>query len=64
MTGILLLAVAITIYFTPLFVAVRRNHPNTPAIVAVNLLLGWTFIGWVIAYVWAVTAIDTEKTYR
>jgi hypothetical protein len=40
------------IYFLPSIVAYgRKNH--TAAIVALNLFLGWTVIGWVIALVMA-----------
>jgi hypothetical protein len=34
-----------TIYFFPVFLASSRNHPNTGAIFALTLLLGWTFVG-------------------
>jgi hypothetical protein len=33
-----------------------RKHPNAGAIAVLNLLLGWTFIGWVIALVWSFTS--------
>jgi len=29
------------------------NNNNTHAIFVLNLFLGWTFIGWVLALVWA-----------
>jgi Superinfection immunity protein len=51
-TGLL----AFGIFFLPALVALRRNHPNAAAILALNLLLGWTFLGWVIALVWAMCA--------
>jgi Superinfection immunity protein len=47
------------IYFLPSFVASGRKHRNTVAIFALNFLLGWTFLGWVIALVWSLTS---EKT--
>ena len=37
----------------PTIVALLRRKHNTVAIFLVNLLLGWTFIGWVVALVWA-----------
>lgn len=48
--------VAIGVYFIPSFVAGGRNHRNANAILALNLLLGWTFLGWAIALIWALTA--------
>ncbi len=49
-------AVAVALYFLPLLVATTRNHVNMLAIGVLNLLLGWTLIGWVVALVWACTA--------
>ena len=43
------------IYFAPWIVAYYRNHNNTLAIAMLNLFLGWTFIGWVVALVWGCT---------
>jgi hypothetical protein len=56
-----LLALLVGIYFTPTFVAGGRGHPNTSAIVLLNLFLGWTFVGWVVALVWSVTAIERRR---
>lgn len=36
-------------YFAPTIVAVVRHHHQIGAIVVINFLLGWTFIGWVVA---------------
>ena len=43
------------LYFLPSIVALKHGTRNTGAIFALNLLLGWTFIGWVTAMVWAKT---------
>jgi len=40
-------------YMLPSIVAASRRHRNMPAIAVLNILLGWTFIGWVGALVWA-----------
>ncbi|EMY3554920.1 superinfection immunity protein [Flavobacterium psychrophilum] len=42
-------------YFLPSIIALFRSKSNTTAIVMLNLFLGWTFIGWVVALIWAVT---------
>ncbi|MGY2294284.1 superinfection immunity protein [Pseudomonas yamanorum] len=55
-----LLALCFVIYFLPTLVASGRNHANATPIFLVNLLLGWTFLGWVVAIVWAFSA-NTEK---
>jgi hypothetical protein len=41
------------IHFLPAFIAVVREHRNAGMIFILNLLLGWTVIGWVILLVWA-----------
>ena len=47
---------AIAAYVIPSLVARSRRHVNRNAIYALNLLGGWTFIGWVVALVWALTS--------
>ncbi len=47
------LAFSLALLFLPTLVARSRHHPNTAAIFLVNLFFGWTFIGWVIALIWA-----------
>lgn len=49
----ILLILAAAVYFLPWLVAWSKRHPNTGAIFALNLLLGWTLLGWIIALVWA-----------
>lgn len=51
-------------YFLPTGIAVLRSHPNVMAILLINFLLGWICLGWIIALVWSVTAIDSNKHYR
>lgn len=51
-----LLIVAIGAYFIPLLVAIARGHANRLAIGVLNLLLGWTLLGWVAALIWACTS--------
>jgi len=48
MIGTLIL---IAIYFLPTIVG--YNHKNFASICILNIFLGWTFIGWVIALIWA-----------
>lgn len=42
------------VYFLPSFIAFSRDHKNKVAIFLLNLLLGWTVLGWVGSLVWSV----------
>lgn len=61
LAGFVLLMAAFVIYFTPTFVAAKRKHRNGNSIFLVNLLLGWTALGWVAALVWSVSANTEQK---
>lgn len=50
---ILLGVLLIFVYFIPALVANNKQHPQASAITVLNLFLGWTLLGWVIALVWA-----------
>lgn len=54
----------IAIYFVPTFVAMSREHRNAGAIVVTNLLLGWTFIGWAVALIWACTEQEIKEAHE
>ena len=41
--------VAIAAYWVPAIVAAARKVPNVGTIVVINLFLGWTVIGWIVA---------------
>ena len=41
-------------YFLPSIIAIVRSKRDIAGIVLLNLFLGWTMIGWVVALVWAV----------
>lgn len=46
---------ALCAYLLPTLVAMQRGHAQSAAIFALNLLLGWTVLGWVAALVWSLT---------
>ena len=50
-------------YFLPSIIALARSKRNILAIFLLNLFLGWTFIGWVVALVWAVK-VDVPAPVR
>lgn len=43
------------LYFLPTIVATQRGH-RAGGIIVLNLLLGWTGIGWLVLTVWALAS--------
>jgi len=54
--GVLIVVVLILaiLYFIPTIVATNRKVTNTGSVFVINLLLGWSLIGWVVALAMAV----------
>jgi hypothetical protein len=50
---VLVIAVGLCLYFVPSMVGFRKT--DAVAIFVFNFFLGWTFVGWVLALVWACT---------
>lgn len=57
--ALILLVVAFGAYFLPLIVAAFRHVPNIGSVTVINTLLGWTFIGWVVALAMACRSTAT-----
>lgn len=51
--GLIVIIAAIGLYFLPTIIG--WNKRNSFSILLLNFFLGWTFIGWVVALVWATT---------
>lgn len=58
---LMMLAVGAVVYFLPMMVAIGRRHHQVGAIIILNLLLGWTLLGWIGALVWAATQVRRRK---
>jgi hypothetical protein len=69
-----LLTVASLGYFLPWAIAATRRKSNTLPIALVDLLLGWTLVGWIVALVMAcgaeqrmlaapVVQVNVQQTY-
>lgn len=41
------------VYFFPYMWALHQKHKNATGIFVLNFFLGWTFVGWVVALIWA-----------
>ena len=60
----LFLAMALGLYFLPALIANKRKTEYRGYIVAVNILFGWTVLGWLAALLWAVLEDRGEKNPR
>lgn len=60
MGSLIFAVVMMGLYLVPSIVAAVRKTRYTNGIVLTNIFLGWTFVGWVGALVWAVSA-PTDK---
>jgi hypothetical protein len=49
-----LLLLLLAIYFVPSFIAASRRAKRSNAVFFLNLLAGWTVVGWIVAFIWAV----------
>ena len=54
--AVLLLFIALPLYFLPTIVAAVRKTENIGWVVLINVLLGWTLIGWAVALAMAVSS--------
>jgi hypothetical protein len=54
--------IGLVIYFLPTFIGMSKR--NGCAIFVLNLLLGWSFVGWVAALVWSLTKDYPEQDPR
>lgn len=50
----------LALYFLPTIIAHARHSTSTVGISIVNLLFGWTGIGWIITLLWAIFSATWE----
>jgi hypothetical protein len=54
--GLLAIAIIVGIYLLPYLIGRRRNISSLGSLFFVNVILGWTLIGWPFCLIWAATA--------
>jgi Superinfection immunity protein len=59
-----MLIAATLIYFLPTIIALVRGHLSGLAIFLLNLFLGWTLLGWIIALIWSCTGNTAANFHR
>jgi len=52
----IILLFVLPVYFLPTIIAAVRQTRNLIAIIVLNVLAGWTVLGWVASLVWAIVA--------
>ncbi|QOI66526.1 hypothetical protein [Erwinia phage FBB1] len=57
----MILTIVFILYYLPTFIAIIRGHSSTFAILIVNIFLGSTIIGYIIALIWALTNPGKSK---
>ena len=55
------IAVAALVYLIPSSIASLRRHPQSGPITVINILLGWSLVGWVAALAWAVSSTGKPR---
>jgi uncharacterized membrane protein len=62
-TTIIMLIFVVVIYMLPTLLAFGREHPRRNDIAVINILLGWTLIGWLAVFLWALlTRVEEQPT--
>jgi hypothetical protein len=54
-TAVMLGAIA-ALYILPTILAFGRDHAHRQALALVNILFGWTLVGWIGVFLWALLA--------
>jgi len=58
------LIIAIGLYFLPAIIAAARQTHNSTGILLLNIFLGWTIVGWIVALVLAIVSAPYYVYYR
>jgi len=58
---VIILLLVLIIYMLPTLIAYARDIPQRKAVTLLNIVLGWTLIGWFIAFLWASLAATTPE---
>lgn len=56
-----IVGLVLVIYFAPTLLALHRGVTNRGSILVINLFLGWTLIGWVVALAMAARTVKPAE---
>jgi Superinfection immunity protein len=57
---LLLVLLAAILYFIPTGIANQRRVKNRGSIIFINIVFGWTVLGWIAALLWAIMEAPEE----
>ena len=60
---IVLMVISFIAYWIPTIVALIRDVPNKASVVIINLFVGWTLVGWVVALAMAARSHPAPAQY-
>ena len=60
--AIAMVLVLLAMYLVPTIIALARKHRQAGPIAAVNILLGWSVLGWIGAFVWSLISPQPAPT--
>ena len=61
--GFVFIVLALAAYWVPMIVALIRTPPHFGSAIVVNVFLGWTIIGWVVALAMACRSRPQQPQY-
>lgn len=61
-TTVIMLAIVVFLYMLPTLIAFAREHRRRVDVAVLNILFGWTLIGWVLVFLWAALARPAAQT--
>ena len=50
---LIVVVLSVLLYILPAIIAVKRDHRSKGGIIALNILLGWSVLAWIIALIWS-----------
>ena len=53
---VILLLLTVAIYMLPTLIAYARDIQHRQLVTLINIIAGWTLIGWVVTFIWALMA--------
>ena len=60
--GLMIFILAVIFYFIPTIISSERKTAHFNMILFINLVFGWTVLGWIAALIWTIVEASTKPT--